>query len=99
MWILQLFTGAKSFRDNPLLGSRRLNRLGLHGWRIRAAHALAWHRRKRLGRRIAPAHRAAFAADGFIQIDDYLPAAEFAALRAAICSCSPSLPVKAAMSL
>jgi len=84
LWILQLATGAKSFRDNPLLGSRRLNRLGLHAARIRAAHALAWHRRARLGRRIAPEHRAAFAANGFIQIEDYLPAAEFAALRQGI---------------
>jgi len=30
IYVLQLFTGAKSFRDNPIIGSTLLNRLGLH---------------------------------------------------------------------
>jgi hypothetical protein len=50
-WIAQLLTGAKSFRDNPLIGSKRLNRLGLHGWRVRATHWLAARRRAKAGKK------------------------------------------------
>ena len=34
LWVLALATGAKSFADNPILGSNRLNRRGLlrEGW-------------------------------------------------------------------
>jgi NAD(P)-dependent dehydrogenase (short-subunit alcohol dehydrogenase family) len=49
-WTFALFTGAKSFADNPIIGSRRLNRAGLHVWRVKAAHALARSRRRRLAR-------------------------------------------------
>jgi hypothetical protein len=35
VWVLQLVTGAKSFADNPLIGSRWLNARGLHVWRLR----------------------------------------------------------------
>ena len=40
-WAAQLLTGARSFRDNPLIGSRRLNRHGLHAGRVRLAAKLA----------------------------------------------------------
>ena len=76
-----VFTGAKSFADNPVLGSRRLNRLGLHGWRLRAAHGLAGWRRKRLARLLPAEQRSAFDRDGFVVVEDLLPPAEFDALR------------------
>ena len=40
VWTVQLFGTAKSFRDNPLIGSTRLNRLGLHAVRLVAAHGI-----------------------------------------------------------
>jgi hypothetical protein len=80
-WLAQLATGAKSFRDNPLIGSPALNARGLHSGRVRAAHAMAWHRRRRLGRLLGPADRAAFDRDGFVQKRDFLPAEAFARLR------------------
>lgn len=80
-WLAQLFTGAKSFKDNPLIGSHRLNRWGLHALRVRVAHSLAARRRRRMEARIAPEHRAAFARDGFVRVDNVLPEAEFEALR------------------
>ncbi|UAK26747.1 phytanoyl-CoA dioxygenase family protein [Sphingomonas nostoxanthinifaciens] len=83
-WALQLATGAKSFVDNPLLGSRRLNRLGLHVARVRFAQAMTASRRRRLARLIEPAFATAFARDGFVRIDDFLPADVFAALRAQV---------------
>lgn len=84
VWLAQILTGAKSFADNPFLGSKRLNRLGLHAARIRAAHALADWRRRRLGKRIPAAYRAEFGANGFIRIENYLPDGDFQSLRDAI---------------
>ena len=79
--VLAVFTGAKSFADNPVLGSPYLNRLGLHAWRLRAAHGLAQWRRRRLAGRIRADDRRAFDRDGFVVAGDFLPASEFEALR------------------
>ena len=79
--ILALFTGAKSFADNPILGSPYLNRLGLHAWRLQAAHGLAQWRRRWLASRAPSDHRRAFDRDGFVVAGDFLPAAEFEALQ------------------
>jgi hypothetical protein len=84
LWLLQLATGAKSFADNPLIGSKRLNGLGLHVGRVRLAHAMADWRRRRLGKRIPAALQREFAEKGFVQIQNYLPEDEFASLRDAI---------------
>ena len=83
-WLAQLATGAKSFRDNPLIGSRRLNARGLHTARVRLAYAMAMRRRARLSRLLAPADRATFDRDGFIVKRDFLPAADFTTLRDAV---------------
>ena len=73
IWTLAIFSGANSFVDNPVLGSRRLNRAGLHRWRIRAAHWLANRRRARLARLIPTDLRQQFDRDGFIAISNFLP--------------------------
>ncbi len=83
-WVAQLATGAKSFRDNPLIGSPRLNAYGLHTGRARLAHRLAWARRARLTAGLAPEDRAAFDRDGFVIVRDFLPPALFTALRDAV---------------
>lgn len=84
IWALALFTGAKSFADNPILGSRRLNRAGLHLFRLKAAHALAGYRRARLARHIPARLREQFDRDGFIVIEDVLPDAEFRRMQEVI---------------
>jgi len=84
IWILQLFTGAKSFLDNPLIGSRWLNARGLHVRRLRTADRLAQSRRARLASRVADEDRAAFDRDGFVVKRDFLPSREFAELRAQV---------------
>ena len=81
IWLAQLVTGAKSFVDNPILGSPELNRRGLHVARLKAAHRLAWWRRSRLVDRLEAEDRARFDRDGFLCISDFLPSAEFAELR------------------
>lgn len=84
LWAAQLLTGAKSFLDNPLIGSARLNRLGLHVARVRLAAAMCRWRRKRLARHVRPEWVEAFERDGFVVIHDVVPVDEFQALRAAI---------------
>ncbi|MGH7112582.1 MAG: hypothetical protein ACREFK_19430, partial [Stellaceae bacterium] len=53
LWAVQLFSAAKSFERNPLIGSRRLNERGLHAARVRLAYRLATHRRARLAGLVA----------------------------------------------
>ncbi len=84
LWFLALFTGAKSFIDNPIIGSERLNRAGLHILRLRTAHALARWRRARLAHRVPETLRRQFERDGFIVVRDAIPAQDFARLRQAI---------------
>lgn len=80
-WIAQLFTGAKSFLDNPLIGSPRLNAYGLHVARLRAAHAMTARRRRKLAPAVTPSDREVFERDGVIEIRDFLPEESFMALR------------------
>jgi len=81
LWLAALGTGAKSFVDNPILGSARLNRAGLHVKRLKLAHRLAWARRRRLAALAPPEWRERFDRDGFVAIPDFLPAEDFARLR------------------
>lgn len=83
-WAVQLLTGAKSFLDNPLIGSPRLNARGLHVARVRLAAALCTWRRRRLAGKVRPDWREAFDRDGFVAIPDVVAPAEFPALRDAI---------------
>lgn len=76
-WAVSLMTGAKSFRDNPLIGSRRLNERGLHSGRMKLAHVLARRRREKLGQAVAPQYRSQFEQNGFIAIPDYLDSDTF----------------------
>jgi len=81
LWLLALGTGAKSFVDNPILGSERLNRRGLHAARLKLAHRMAWRRRRRLAATVPQAWREAFDRDGFVEVRDFLPPDVFERLR------------------
>lgn len=81
IWTFALFTGAKSFADNPVLGSKRLNRAGLHVWRLRAAHWIAWHRRRRLAKLIPAELREKFDRDGYIAVPNFLTEEDFRRLQ------------------
>lgn len=82
-WTLALATGAKSFRDNKVIGSATLNRWGLHRARVKLAHDLAWSRRRRLAHLVDASDRDAFNRDGFILKRDFLDPASFAGLKEA----------------
>lgn len=85
-WAAQLLTGAKSFVDNPLIGSDRLNRAGLHRARVVLANRMAQKRRERLARHVPKADRTAFDRDGFVCWENFLPADSFARLREQVLS-------------
>lgn len=79
-----LFTAAKSFRDNPILGSPALNEAGLHIARVRAAAAISDWRRGRLAHLVSPADAADFERDGYVMKRDFLPCELFERLRDSI---------------
>ncbi len=83
-WGLSLLSSAKSFADHPLIGSPRLVRMGLHGWRLRQAHALTGQRRERLRGLVAASDAIAFERDGFVVRPDVLPKDQFERLRDAV---------------
>jgi hypothetical protein len=81
LFAAELATGAKSFCDNPLIGSRRLNEAGLHVNRIRLAERMADARRRRLAHLVPEADRVGYARDGFIQKRDLLSSKDLAGIR------------------
>ena len=83
-WLFALATGAKSFADNPILGSARLNRRGLHIRRRQLANAMARWRRARLARLIPADLREQFDRDGFIVIPSLLSDDDFRCLQASV---------------
>lgn len=80
LYFVQLFSGAKSFEKNALLGSRFLNRHNLHIIRVKLAMHMASMRRRRL-KSLVPDHLAeAYEQDGFVCIENFLDAEHFQSL-------------------
>ena len=75
--LLALVTGAKSFLDNPVIGSPKLNRAGLHIARVRLATYMADWRRKRLTHLVSDQDRYDFDRDGFVLKRDFLSPEDF----------------------
>lgn len=69
---LQIFTGAKSFEKNALLGSRFLNRHNLHVYRVMLGTRMASMRRRRLAPLVSESLAAEYERDGFVRIDNFL---------------------------
>lgn len=82
--LAQVFTGAKSFSANPVIGNRLLNVLGLHVFRTVLAAAIAHFRFLCLRGFISQEHRAAYHHDGFVLIENFLPRDDFNALDAEV---------------
>lgn len=86
-WSVQLLTSAKSFEDNRLIGSPKLNARGLHVWRVRTAARLASRRRARLASQLSREDRETIDRDGFLVKRDFLPAPVFRSLVAEAHAC------------
>jgi len=80
-WAAELASGAKSFADNPIIGSRRLNEKGLHVARMRLAERMSDWRRERLAKLVSEEDRRQYAEQGYICRNDVLGPEELAGLR------------------
>jgi len=81
VWFLALFTGAKSFQDNPIIGSALLNRFGLHFWRVRLASLLVQYRRDLLKKSLSKHKQAEYMCNGFTLDFGFLDKGEFEAIK------------------
>lgn len=77
VWLIQLCTQAKSFKNNPVIGNQMLNRCGLHVLRMVLAHGIMRLRFEMLGRNIDKKLKQAFLKDGFIAIPNVLSADQY----------------------
>lgn len=82
-WAAGVFGTEKSFLANPIIGSRRLNEMGLHRARVAAAARMARFRRS-LMTDVPAADRAAYDRDGFVVKENYLPPDVFDRVRAEV---------------
>ncbi|MEP4034220.1 phytanoyl-CoA dioxygenase family protein [Roseibium polysiphoniae] len=80
-WAAELASGAKSFADNPIIGSRRLNEKGLHVARTRLAERMSDWRRERLSDLVADEDAVSYARDGFVVRRNVLPEDQFQELK------------------
>lgn len=71
----------KSFRKNPIIGSARLNEMGLHRERVRIAATMADYRRRFLAGSVSPAEREAFDRNGYVLRENALPDHVFNRIR------------------
>ncbi|MEX2518008.1 MAG: phytanoyl-CoA dioxygenase family protein [Paracoccaceae bacterium] len=79
-WAAGVFGSEKSFLANPIIGSRRLNEMGLHRTRVAAAARMAQFRRSLLSD-VPAEDRANYDRDGFVIKENYLPADIFERVR------------------
>ncbi len=77
VWPIEIFTARKNFFGNPILGSEKLNRMGLHVWRTVLAYRLAECRRARLKHLVSAKDRDAFHEMGFVEKRNFLEASDF----------------------
>lgn len=80
LWFLELFTRSKSFRKNPIIGNKLLNRLGLHVFRTLVSQMIFICRQKMLFFPAPPEDRSEFNRNGFIVKENFLPDDEFKTL-------------------
>jgi Phytanoyl-CoA dioxygenase (PhyH) len=81
LWLLQLLHVSKSFEQNPIIGSRLLNRLGLHVLRVVLAHGITRLRWIVLAPLLPGPQRRMFREQGYLVLTDFLPAKQFAVLN------------------
>ncbi len=82
VWIFALGTQEKNFKANPILGSKLLNKLGLHILRVLLAHSAAHVRWFLLRRHMPKPFRKAFHNQGYVAIEDFISPEEVAKIRA-----------------
>lgn len=87
VWVFQLFTQAKSFKSNPVIGNRVLNRLGLHVLRLVLAHGVSQFKWLLLAPLAKPEYRAAYRQNGYVLIENFLEPDHFQNLEKELETC------------
>ena len=81
IWFAQLFSTAKSFSANPIIGNRTLNRLGLHVARIVISHGVMGFKMRLLSFGISREDSAFFRKNGYLLKTQFLEDELFQKLR------------------
>lgn len=81
LWLFELITKAKSFRDNPIIGSVIINRMGLHVIRMVLSHFIMRARMWMLVLPISREERKVYFNEGYIIRENFLPDDTFNALE------------------
>lgn len=79
--LISVLTKAKDFSRNPVIGSKTLNRWGLHRWRLKTAGQIGRWRSGWLKGGIAREQIDAFEKNGFVAVPDFLSSDEVASVR------------------
>ena len=81
LYLYEIMTSAKSFKDNPILGSKVLNRCGLHIIRMLLSHSVMRFRMLLLSSGISAEDKRRYFQQGYLVKENYLSADEFANLE------------------
>lgn len=81
VWIVQLFSTAKSFDDHPIIGNRRLNRMGLHVGRVILAHGIMGFRMWLMRLSLSKEDRLFFRKNGYLLKTNFLSDDDFKQLE------------------
>jgi hypothetical protein len=81
VWLFELVTTAKSFKDNPIIGSAILNRIGLHVLRLVVSHTIMRARMWMLAFPISREDRQFYFSEGYLIKENFLMDDEFAVLE------------------
>ena len=81
IWLVEIFTTAKSFQGNPIIGSPILNQLGLHVFRLLVSHSVMRARMLLLSPMISAEDRKSYFENGYNVKEDFLTEEEFQALE------------------
>ncbi len=81
IWLVEVFTTAKSFQANPIIGSPILNQLGLHVFRLVISHSVMRVRMLLLSPMISAEDRRSYFDQGYIVKEDFLSEEEFQSLE------------------
>ena len=87
IWVFELFTSAKSFRNNPIIGSYWLNRMGLHVVRLVVAHLIMSLRMWMLSHSISAEDKKSFMRDGYLAKENFLSEVDHASVLKEIFGC------------
>ncbi|GHB19009.1 hypothetical protein GCM10007094_03550 [Pseudovibrio japonicus] len=81
LWVADIALGGKSFRDNPIIGSRSLNERGFHIRRMAFAERMADMRRRQMEHLLPADDRKFFHENGYVVRHNVLPADVFKAVQ------------------